>query len=224
MAKCLGLIGGLGPAAAIHYYRELVQAQDALGRPLDLVMVNADMHRAVSYVQQGQIRELAQYLAGLIARLKAGGAELAVVPAVTPHICIRELETLSPLPIVSILSSTAEAVRLRGLKRVALFGTRFTVQGALFGALEGVEVVRPSDAEIDRIHEVYYSLASTGRGSAAQHQQLTELARTLVERDRVEAILIAGTDFAVLFDETNTTFPYVDCAREHIAAIVKALG
>ena len=64
---------------------------------------------------------------------------------------------------------------------------------------------------------------STGAGSEAQHRGLTALARTLRERDGVEAILLAGTDLSAIFNDTNTDFPHLDCARVHIQAIMRAV-
>jgi aspartate racemase len=221
--RCLGLVGGVGVGAAVHYYRELAKAYEGREHPLELVMVHADMRRGVRYVEAGDRTGLAQYLAGLIARMRDAGAEIAAVPAVTPHICIRELEAISPLPLVSILDAVAREVRAAGYGRVALFGTRFTIESAFFGALDGVEVVTPRPDEIAAIHTAYFDMANSGIGTAEQRDMLTRLAHTLRERDGVEAILLAGTDLALVFDETNTTFPYVDCAAAHIRAIVAAL-
>src|SRR6516225_7989740 len=94
----LGLIGGLGPLATIHYYRELAKAQAG-----EMMIIHADMDRVVGHVQRGERAGLAEYFAGLIKRMADGGAEIAAISAITPHICIRELEKISPLPLVSVL-------------------------------------------------------------------------------------------------------------------------
>src|SRR5689334_10731262 len=97
----LGLIGGLGPEATVHYYRQLAKAQ-----PGEMLLIHADMARAVSHVQRGDRSGLADYFAGLIERLAQGGAEFTAISAVTPHICIRELEKISPLPLIDIVRET----------------------------------------------------------------------------------------------------------------------
>jgi aspartate racemase len=146
-----------------------------------------------------------------------------VIPAVTPHICLPELKRRSPLPILNILEPTARAVESRGLRRVALFGTRYVIETRMFGALPGVDIVLPTPDEIDAIHEDYVELVNTGRGSDAGRKRLIRIADTLRERDGVEAIVIAGTDLALVFDEGNTPFPAVDCARIHLDAILANL-
>jgi aspartate racemase len=79
----LGLIGGLGPGATIHYYRELAAVPSG-----EMLIVHADMRRVLADVERGDGMGLAQYFARLIERLARGGAELAAISAVTPHICI----------------------------------------------------------------------------------------------------------------------------------------
>jgi aspartate racemase len=221
--KCFGLVGGLGVGAAIHYYRELAKAHDALHLPLNLVMVHADMPRMIRWAEVGDAGSMAQYVAGLIGQMKAAGATFAALPAVTPHLCISELLPISPLPLVNLLETVGDAVRSSGFRRVALFGTRFTVENAMFGALAGVEVVPPRPDEIEQIHRTYFQLASTGAGGDAERESLTKLAETLMQRDGVDAIILAGTDLALIFDGSNTSFPHVDCARVHLDRILHAM-
>jgi aspartate racemase len=221
--RCLGLVGGLGVGAAVHYYQQLAKAYEPRESALHLLMAHADMRRAVRCVEAGDRKGLAEYLCGLIRQMRDGGAEIAAVPAVTPHVCRQELKAISPLPLVDILDAVADEVRSAGYRRVALFGTRFTVQSAFFGALEGVEVVTPRPDEIDAIHTAYFAMASTGEGTAEQHDALTRIAHTLCSRDKVDAVLLAGTDLALIFNEYTTSFPYVDCAAVHIRAILDEL-
>ncbi len=154
--------------------------------------------------------------------MAAGGAEVSAIVAVTPHICAKQLEAISPLPLVNMLDEVPRAVRARGLKRVALLGTRFTIETQMFGCLDGIEVVRLNADETDKIHQIYVDFV-TGRGSDAQKEELRQLAQTFVKRDGAEAVLIAGTDLSTVFTESNAGFPLVDCAHVHIDAIVQSL-
>jgi aspartate racemase len=219
----LGLIGGLGVGAAVIYYERLAKAHAAAGRELQLLMAHADLERAGSYVRGGQTAQLAEYLGGLIDRLAAGGATFVAIPAVTAHICLPELTPRSPLPIFDVLDLSARALQARGLRCVALFGTRYVIESRMFGALRGVDVVVPPPDEVQAIHDNYFELVNTGRPSSAVRDTLTAIANQLRERDGVEAIVLAGTDLALVFDETNTPFPSVDCTRIHLDAILANL-
>jgi len=104
-----------------------------------------------------------------------------------------------------------------------LFGTKFTIASRLFGALDGVDIVTPQDAEVEEIHRIYLELAQKGRCSPGDEGRLREIAATLCRRDGVEAIVLAGTDLNLIFNEANAGFPAIDCAAAHIAAIVEEM-
>jgi aspartate racemase len=52
---------------------------------------------------------------------------------------------------------------------------------------------------------------------------LTAIAQTLRQRDGVDAIVLAGTDLSLLFNEANTSFPHLDCAALHLQRIIRGL-
>jgi aspartate racemase len=172
------------------------------------------MEHALGYVKRGDRIGLAKYFARLIERLAHGGANLAAISAVTPHICIRELEKISALPLVNIIEEVGAEIRSRGYKRVALFGTRFVVETSMFGMLEGIDVAVPD--QVDAIHQAYMQTVAGETGGRAI---LSQIARELP----VDAIVLAGTDLSLIFDETNTDFPHVDCAKTHVQAIMRDL-
>ena len=148
------MIGGLGPGATVYYYRGLLAAHEAVGRTPRLLIAHADVNQVRAFVENGDRDGLARYLASFISSLAAGGAEMTAIVAVTPHICANELTAISPLPLIDMVSETAAAIRARGLKRVALLGTRFTVESRMFDRL-GVDVVMPKPEEIEQIHNTY---------------------------------------------------------------------
>jgi aspartate racemase len=223
-SRCLGLVGGLGVGATIHYYEKLAKAHEAQGRTLDIVIVHAETSRVFEYVQANDRAGLAEYLNGYIRRMKAAGAEVAAIPAVTPHFCARELMASSPLPVCNIFEPLARELAARATRRVSVFGTRFVMESALFGAVNHqVEVVRSTPQEEEFIHNTYVELARTGKTSPQLHREISALARTIVSRDNVDAIIFAGTDLSLLFNESNTDFPYVDCVALHLEAILTEL-
>jgi aspartate racemase len=207
----LGLIGGLGPGATVHYYKELVKAKAG-----EMLIIHADMDHVLGCVLRGEHLQLAEYFARLIDRLAGGGAEVAAISAITPHICIRELEKISTLPLVNIIDVVGDEIRSRGYRRVALFGTRFVVESRMFGMLDGIDVLVPEREQMDAIHNAYMN---TVEGGTEGRDILTRIAVGLP----VDAIVLAGTDLALIFDETNTAFTHVDCVRTHIEAIVRTL-
>ena len=224
---CVGIVGGLGVGATVHYYEKITAACKARGVIPDLVIVHADVDRGQGFVRDGKLDALANYLASFIDRLGAAGAKAAVLPAVTPHICIAPLTARIRLPLINIVESIGTELRARRLRRVALFGTTFTMDGSLWGQLQiaapGVEIVKPRPDEIAFVGKAYQRILDTQTGDADDTAGLRRIAADLQRRDGVEAILLAGTDLAVIFDEATAGFPCIDVARVHIDAIVELL-
>jgi aspartate racemase len=223
-SKHFGLVGGLGVGATVLYYQGIAAACAERNIVPRLTMAHANAPTALALVQAGRIEDMAAYLAGFAMELAAAGAEFFAIPAITPHICLPGLKRRVTLPIIDILEVIAQRLRDQGLSRVALFGTRFTIDGNLFGALDAFDVARPHDDEVDEIHRIYLQLATKGQISADDEAKLRDLARTLCRRDRVESIVLAGTDLNLVFNEANAGFPAVDCAAAHIDAIVARMS
>jgi aspartate racemase len=218
---CVGIVGGLGVGATVHYYENIAASCKARGVVPDLVIVHADVDYGQGLVRAGKLDELAGYLADFIERLSRAGAAAAVLPAVTPHICLDALTKRSRLPLINIIEPTAAVLRARQIRRVALFGTTFTMEGSLWGLLKDVEIVKPRADEIAFIGGAYQRILDTQKADAADADRIRAIALELQRRDGVETILIAGTDFTLMFDEATAGFPALDMARLHIAAIVE---
>jgi aspartate racemase len=217
------LIGGLGVGATVYYYQELVKAHLGLGVTANLVVVHANVTRVLQYAAAGDAAGMAEYLLSLIHRLSAAGAQVIAISSATPHLCVPELIQRSPVPVVSMVDEIVREVRDREIRRVALFGTRFTIETGLFGRLKEFDLITPRADEIDFIHQTYLEIVKAGSGTQEQYQGLRRLAHTLVERERVEAIILAGTELSLVFNQTNMDFPHVDGARHHLHAIMEQL-
>jgi aspartate racemase len=220
---CVGVIGGLGVGATVHYYEKITAACKARGTSPDLVIAHADVDHGQGLVRAGKLDELAGYLASFIDRMARAGATMAAIPAVTPHICIAQLMKRTPLPLINIVDPIAVELRARKIGRVALFGTTFTMEGSLWGQLAGAEIVKPQPDEIAFIGQAYQRILDTQKADTGDAAGLRRIAADLARRDAVEAILLAGTDLALMFDETTAGFPAIDVARLHIDAIVEKL-
>lgn len=220
----LGLVAGLGVGAGIFYYRSLVNAHLARELSPRIVMVHADVRKVMALAAAHETRDLADYLAGLLRQMAGAGAQMATIPAFSPQVCAQELTEITPLPLISLLDAIVREVERRRLDRVAIFGARVTMETALFGRLRDVAaVISPLPAEIDKISGTYKRIVEDERASAQDFDDLRSLAHRLIEREQLDAIVLAGTDFSFVFDPENTDFPHLDGARTHIERIMQAV-
>ncbi len=220
---CIGIVGGLGVGATVHYYDKITAACTARKIVPDLVFNHADANTGQVFIRAGRLDQLGDYLAPYIEQLATAGAEAVAIPAVTPHMAIAEIKARTKVPLINIMETLGAELRAKKLKRVALFGTIYTMQGSLWGQVTDAQIVKAQPDEMEFIGKAYQRLLDTRTPAPGDVDRLREIAATLQKRDGVEAILLAGTDLTVIFDEANAGFPCIDVARPHIDAIVARL-
>ena len=159
--KILGMIGGTGPESTVEYYRRLIATYHARvsesGAP-PIIINSVDNKNLVKWFTAGELAAVIDFLAAEIERLARAGADFGLIAAVTPHLGFDKLQQRARIPLLSIVEATADAATKAGLHRLALFGTRFTMQAALFPeafARRGLTIVVPNEKEREFIHEKY---------------------------------------------------------------------
>ncbi|MBV8780640.1 MAG: amino acid racemase, partial [Phycisphaerae bacterium] len=197
--KLLGIVGGLGPESTIEYYKEIFRVYRERipdGPEPSFILNSVDVKTAVRLVTAGDLDGLANYMAEAVTRLAKAGADFGLISANTPHIVFDRVQRLSTIPLLSIVEAACDETKRRGLKRVALFGTRFTMQGSFYRDVftrEGVELVAPSGEEQDFVHHIYMNELLNGIVRDETRTRLIEIAETMRRRDGIEGLLLAGT-------------------------------
>ena len=217
----IGLIGGIGPAATEFYYRNLVRAHVAANRALELTIVHADSRDLFQNMSDGAPDKQAEIFLRLSRRLQGAGAEAVVVTSIAGHFCIRELEELSPLPVINAIPEIEAALVNRGLRRVGLLGTRVVMQSRIYGGVSAVDVVLPQGESFDATHNAYVAMAAAGQADDQQRELLFSVGNDLCGKQGAEAVVLAGTDLFLAFEGRECGFPTIDCARVHIDALIR---
>ena len=224
--KTLGLVGGIGPESTIAYYRAIMATGHAAPAGQPPVLINSiDVRKVLRLVGASALTELTQYLVGEVEKLARGGADIALIAANTPHIVFDDVSSRSPVPMVSIVEATRDVVTQRGLRRVGLFGTRFTMQARFYPDVfssAGIEVVSPRDDEQAYIHDKYVNELLNGTFLPGTRDELLRLVEVQRARDGLEAIILAGTELPlVMADLTAASIPLLDTTDIHVNAAVR---
>ncbi|HKB54948.1 MAG TPA: amino acid racemase [Ramlibacter sp.] len=224
----VGLVGGLGPESTIDYYRRILEAwqrEDPASTP-SMVIDSLDVQRALKLVERDR-PALTEYLLGSLRRLAAAGVNFAAITANTPHIVFDELAAGTPLPLLSIVEVCAAEARRRGFSRVALLGTRFTVEAPFYPAVcarYGIQVVRPDAAERTWVHERYVGELLKGEFRDDTRRGFVALLARLRDEERVDAVVLGGTELPLLLPSPVIAgLPALDTTALHVAAIVERL-
>jgi aspartate racemase len=228
--KTLGIIGGTGPETTIEYYRRLIAAyreRSPEGRAPSLMINSIDSKKLVDLVTANELAKMADYLVGEVERLARAGAGLALIAANTPHLVFDEVQSRSPIPMLSIVTATRDAAAAAGLRRLALFGTRFTMQAAFFPEIfksRQIAIVAPNEGEQSYIHDKYMSELFVGIILPETRERLLEIVQAMKKRDGVDGLILGGTELSLILREpTAAGLPVLDTTQIHVEAAVEWL-
>jgi aspartate racemase len=224
----VGLVGGLGPESTIDYYRRIIETwerEDSSTAP-SIVIDSLDFRQALRLV--GNDRPgLIEYLLGSLRRLAAAGVDFVAMTANTPHIVFDELVSRSPVPLLSIVDVCAEEAHRRGLRRLALVGTRFTMEARFYPeacARYGVAVIAPNEADRGWVHERYVGQLLKGEFRDDTRREFISLVSRLRDQQSIDGVILAGTELPLLLTTSVISdLPVLDTTALHVAAIVKRL-
>jgi len=224
----VGLVGGLGPESTIDYYRRILEAweRDDPSTAPGIVIDSLDVRRALRLVEDDRAA-LIEYLVASVRRLAAAGADFAAMTANTPHIVFDDIAARSPVALVSIVEECAHEARRRGLRRLALIGTRFTMEGPFYPAVcarHGIAVLAPGDADRAWIHERYVGQFLEGEFREDTRQEFIALISRLRREDHIDGVILGGTELPLLLPAPVIgDVPALDTTALHVSAIVSRL-
>jgi aspartate racemase len=228
--KTLGVIGGIGPESTIEYYRLLIQAYRARvpdGSNPPILINSVNMKYLLTLFETNELSKVTEYLVGEIQRLADGGAHCGLLSANTPHIVFDEVSQISPIPLVSIVEATCAVARTSGLKRLALFGTRFTMRGQFYPkvfARAGIALVLPNPEDQSYIHDKYMNELVKGIVSPATRERLLAIVNGLKAEHHIDGVILGGTELTLILGNMNdAAIPFLDTTRIHAEAAAARL-
>jgi aspartate racemase len=224
------VIGGIGPESTIEYYRLLIRAYRARvpdGSNPPILINSVNMKYLVTLFEANELAKVTEYLVSEIQKLADGGADCGLLSANTPHIVFDEVSQKSPIPLVSIVEATCDAARTSGLKRLALFGTRFTMQGQFYPKVfsrAGIALVVPNPDEQAYIHDKYMNELVKGIVSPTTRARLLGIVDRLKAEEHIDGVILGGTELTlILGDMTDNGIPFLDTTRIHAESVAERL-
>ena len=225
--KTLGIIGGVGPESTIEYYRTIItlyRERTGDGSYPQLIINSIDLNKVREFVIANDLQRLIETIVEEIEKLARAGADFGLIAANTPHIVFDDLQPRSPIPLISIVETACKAAPARGLKKLGLFGTRFTMQGSFYPKVfsrAGIELVAPEPADQDYIHDKYMSELVPGKFLPETRAVLLAIVDRLKDKTDIDGVILAGTELPlILRDETHNGIPFLDTMKIHAEAAV----
>jgi aspartate racemase len=225
--KTLGLIGGITWLSTVEYYRGInEQVGKRLGghHSAKLILYSVDFAEFQPPAPDDEAgwADVARRFGDAAARLEGAGAEGLVLCANTPHKVAPAIRAHTRIPLVHIAEATAAAVAARRIDRVALLGTRPTMEAAFYPELlgaRGVETMVPDPDERAWIHASIFGELTKGIFTDATRARYVAIVERLVGRG-AQGVILGCTEIPLLLHEGDGTVPMFDTTLLHVGAAV----
>ncbi len=224
--KTVGLIGGMSWESSVEYYRIINEAvHDRLGgvHSAKSIMVSVDFAEIEALQHQGRWAEATQAMVEAAQSVERGGADFVVICTGTMHKMADEVQAAIRIPLLHIADAAAEKIKARGLRKVGLLATKFTMEEEFYkGRLakrQGLQVLIPNAEDRAIVHRVIYEELVIGKIDPASQAQYRRIIAGLVERG-AEGVILGCTEIGLLVKEADSPVPVFDTTPIHALAAV----
>lgn len=224
--KRAGIVGGIGPASTLDYYRGVIDEYRARRSATDyprMVIDSLDLSEMYDLATAKAWGPFADRLVASIHSLRAAGADFAAMAANTAHIVFDEVAALSPLPLVSIVEETARSAQQNNCRCVIVLGTAFTMSSTLYTAAFakcGIAAYVPTADEQTVIHGIIFPHLQEGIVLHEEKAAMLGIARRLVNEHRADALVLGCTELPLIIKDGEVDALLLDTTQIHIKAIV----
>ncbi|MGE5214663.1 MAG: aspartate/glutamate racemase family protein [Nitrospirota bacterium] len=228
--RTLGIIGGLGPESTVDYYQRIIALyRDRTGDEHypEFLIVSVDLRKGLDFMDANDRSGMANFLRKAIGKLARAGAEFGIISANTPHIVFDEVAASSPIPLISIVEATRAAAKMQNLKRLALMGTRYTMQSDFYPrvfAREDIQLFMPDPDDQEYIHNKYMNELVPGKFLPETRTGLLTIIDRMKRTWDIEGVILAGTELPlILRDRSYNGIPFLDTTKIHVEAAVERM-
>jgi len=225
--KTLGIIGGLGPESTIDYYERIIalyRERTRDGSYPRFIIISVDLKKGLNFMEAGDLAGMAAYLLEGIGKLANAGADFGLISANTPHIVFDDVASKSPIPLISIVEATCAAAKALGLKRLALFGTHYTMHATFYPKVfsrEEIEVFVPEPNDQDYIHDKYMNELVPGEFLPETRAGLLAIVDRMKAKSDIDGVILAGTELPlILSDAGHNDIQFLNTTKIHVEAAV----
>ena len=225
--KKLGLVGGTSWVSTIDYYRLINEGiNEKLGglNFAELMIYSVNFNDFQRYNTAGDWDATYELLLNACESLKRGGADAIVLCANTSHAVADRLEAVLDIPIIHIVSATANEIKKLGIKKVGLMGTKFTMELSFYKnrlSEHGIESIVPEPlATRDAIQQTVKEELGRGIIKEETKQQYIGYINEMIERG-AEGIILGCTELPMILSQQDIKVPVFDTTKIHSKAAIE---
>ena len=224
--KRLGLLGGMSWESSIEYERtinELVRERVGGLASADLLIRSFNFADIETLQRDGRWDDAAHMLVDAATNLVDGGAEAIVLCTNTMHRLADRVQASVDVPLIHIADATSAAVKRAGVNKVALLGTRYTMEQDFYVGrmrdIHGLDVAIPDEPDRTTIHEVIYQELVRGIVRPESKDTYLQIVDRLLARG-ASGVISGCTEIELLIGPSDVQVPFFPSAHLHAVAAV----
>ena len=225
--KTIGLIGGMSWESSIEYYRitnETVREKLGGLHSSKSVMYSVDFAEIETLQHHNRWEEATQLMIEAAQHVQNGGADFVLICTNTMHKMAEDVQKHIDIPILHIADATAETIKSKGLTKIGLLGTRFTMEEQFYrGRLEskhGLTVLIPNEEDREIIHRVIYDELCLGEVKSSSKGKYAAIIDKLIQAG-AQGIILGCTEISLLVKEAHSSVPIFDTTLIHATSAVE---
>jgi len=218
--KTIGLIGGMSWESTVTYYKIINEViKEKLGglHSAKCVLYSVDFQEIEECQANGNWEKSGEILGEAAYNLEKAGADFIVICTNTMHKVVKQIKEKISIPILHIAEMTAEKILEKGLKNIALLGTKYTMEQDFYKSKlieKGINVIIPDKNDIEIINEVIYDELCLGTINSNSKKKFLEIVDKLRSKG-AEGIILGCTEIGLLIKNEDTDVPLFDTAIIH---------
>jgi len=223
--KTIGLIGGLTWYSTLDYYKllnELVNKRLGGAHAAKIILNSVDFAEIKVLTEQQDWKSIAIIICKAAKSIELAGADCLMIGANTMHKIADEIQAAVNIPVIHIGEATAAAIKITPVKKIALLGTKYTMQLDFYKdklAANGIETIIPGEDDIEFINNSIYNEFSAGIFLPETKQEYLRIINYLIEQG-AEGIILGCTEIPILIKQEDCTVPVFNTGLIHAMAAV----
>ncbi|EJS68233.1 aspartate/glutamate racemase family protein [Bacillus cereus] len=227
--KTIGLIGGMSWESTSEYYRILnEEIKSRLGglHSAKCLINSVDFEEIERYQSSGDWDGAGELLGNAAYSLQKSGADFIIICTNTMHKVVEKIKENINIPVLHIADATAKEIKRKGIQRVGLLGTKYTMEQDFYKSRieeNDIKVMVPLVKDREKINEVIYTELCLGKINSQSREYYKSVIEELVQQG-VQGIILGCTEIGLLIKQEDVSIPIFDTTYIHaIEAVNVAL-
>lgn len=221
--KKIGLLGGISYVSTVSYYRGIMELYHKLYNDYyypEVIIYSLDFQKFTDYEDIHDYPSYITYINEGIDGLIRAGAEVIAFTANSPHKVFNDVREHSSVPMISIVEAVAEEAQRLHMKRLLLFGIKFTMQSGFYADVfrkYDMEIIVPSAEEQERINNIIFNELAVEQ----IHESSKKFLKDVIARYNTDGVILGCTELPLILDDGDAKVPLLNSVQLHVKTILK---